>query len=78
MMHSSVKSFEKSNMMSKVTYDIKKPQFGRKIRSEVHLLMTLHINRSITKYFPIKAHMEIMDSSVKKLEEAEYDKQNWL
>ena len=61
-------------MMSKIAYDIKKLPFGRKIRSEVHLLMPLHINRSITKYFPIKTHMEMMDSSVKNLGEAEYDK----
>ena len=78
MMDSNVITFEKSKMMSKIAYDIKKPQFGRKIRSEVNLQIPLHINRSMTKYFPIKTYMEIMDSSVKNLGEAEYDKRNWL
>ena len=78
MIDSSVKTVEKSNMMSEIAHDIKKTQFGRKIRSEIHLLMPFHINRSITKYFSIKTHMETMNSGVKNLGEAEYDKQNWL
>ena len=65
-------------MISKIGYNIRKPKFGRKIRSEVHLLMPLHINRSITKYFPIKTHFKIMHSSVKNLRKVEHDEQNWL
>ena len=76
MIDSSVKTVEKSNVMSEIAYDIKKAQFGRKIGSEIHLLIPRNINQSITKYFSIKTHMEIMNSSVKNLGEAEYDKQN--
>ncbi len=43
----------------------------RKIRSEVYLLLPLYINRSITKKFPIKKLLGIMDSSVKSLGEVE-------
>ena len=65
-------------MTIEIAYDIKKPKFGRKIRSEVHLLMTLHINRSITKYFPIETLLKMIDSSVKSPGEFEYDYQNCL
>ena len=52
--------------------------FGGKIRSEVYLVLALYINRSVTKMFPIKTLSEMIDSSVRNLGEAEYNKQNWL
>ena len=42
------------------------------------LLLSLYINRSITKKFPIKTLLETIDSSVKSLGEVEYDNQNSL
>ena len=65
-------------MISKTDYSVKKPKFDRKIRSEVHLFLLLYINWSITKKFPIKILLEMMDSSVKSLGEVKYDKQNRL
>jgi len=62
-------------MTLKIAYDIKKPQLSRKTRSEVYLLLPLYINRSITKKFLIETIPEMMDSSVKNLGEAEYNKQ---
>jgi hypothetical protein len=35
-------------------------------------------NRSISKKFPIKTLLEMIDSSERSLGEVEYDKQNWL
>ena len=43
----------------------------RKIRSEVHHILSLHINRSITKIFPIETVVEKIDSSVRNLGEVE-------
>ena len=60
-------------MMSRTGYNIKKPSFGRKTRSEVYLLLTLYINRSVTKKFPIETLLEMRDTSVKKLGEVKYD-----
>ena len=65
-------------MIGKIVYNIKNPQLGRRIRSEGYLLLPLHINRSITKKFPIEILLEMIDSNIKNLGEAEYDKQNWL
>ena len=59
-------------MMSKIAYDIKKLPFGRKIRSEVNLLLALYINQSITKKFQTEKLLEMMDSSVRSLGEVEY------
>ena len=41
-------------------------------------LLSLYINRVITKKFPIKTFLEMIDSGLKILEEVEYDKQNSL
>jgi len=65
-------------MISKIVCNIKKQQLGRKISNEGYLLLLLHINRFITKDFPIGTLLEMIDSSVRSLEEVEYDKQNWL
>ncbi len=56
----------------------KKPKFDRKIWSEGHLLLSLFINRSLTKKFPTKRILKTVDSSVRNLGKVEYDKQNWL
>ena len=40
--------------------------------------MPLYIDHSVTKKFLIETLLEMMDSSVKNLGKAEYDKQNWL
>ena len=60
-------------MTLKIAYDIKKTQLSRKTRSEVYLVLPLHINRSITKKFLIETIPEMIDSSVKSLGEVEYD-----
>jgi hypothetical protein len=65
-------------MISKIVCNIKKQQLGRKIGNEGYLLLLLHIDRFITKTFPIGTLLEMIDSSVRSLEEVEYDKQNWL
>jgi hypothetical protein len=65
-------------MISKIVCNIKKQQLGRKIGNEGYLLLLLHINRSITKKFPIETLLEMIDSCVKSHGEVEYDKQNWL
>ena len=49
-------------MISKIVYNIKKPQFSRKIQSAGYLLLPLHINRFLTKKFPIKTLLEMIDS----------------
>ena len=61
-------------MKSKISYNIKKSEFGRKIQIEVYHLLPLCINHSITNYFPIETLLEITDSSIKNLGEVEYDK----
>ena len=58
-------------MISKISYNIKKTKFGRKIRNEVNLLLALYINQSITKKFPTEKRLEMMDSSVRSLGEVE-------
>ena len=58
-------------MISKISYNIKKTKFGRKIRNEVNLLLALYINQSITKKFPTEKLLEMMDSSVRSLGEVE-------
>ena len=40
--------------------------------------LPLYKNRLITKKFPIKTLLEMIDSGIKILEEVEYDKQNSL
>ncbi len=61
-------------MISKIGYDIRKSQLGRKIRSAGHPVLPLYENRSITKKFPTKDVSKTIDSSIKGLEEFEYDK----
>jgi len=65
-------------MISNMGYNVKKPKFGRKIRSEVNFLLLLYIYRSVTKTFPIKTLFETIGSSVKSLEKVEYGTQNCL
>ena len=65
-------------MTIKIDYNVKKSKLIRKIRSECHLLLSQYLNRSITKKFSIKELSEMIDSSVKSLEEVEYDNQNSL
>jgi len=60
-------------MTIKIAYNIKKLQLRRKTRSEVYLLLPLYINWSITKMFLIETISEMIDSSVKRLGEVEYD-----
>ena len=50
-------------MTIKIACDIKKPKFDRKIRSEVHHILSLHINRSVTKKFLIETLLEMTDST---------------
>ncbi len=69
---------EKSNVISKTDYNFRKPKFSRKIRSEFYLFLLLHINRSITKKFPIEILFEMMDSDIRSIGEGEYDNQNCL
>ena len=49
-------------MTIKTAYDIKIPKFGREIRSEVHHILSLHINRSVTKKFLIETLLKMTDS----------------
>jgi len=65
-------------MISNMGYNVKKPKFDRKIRSEVNFLLLLYIYRSVTKKFPIKILLKTIDSSVINLGEVEYDNQNYL
>ena len=60
-------------MISKIGYIIKKTRFGRKIRSEVYILLLLYINQSITKKFPIETLLKRIDYSVRNIGEVEYD-----
>jgi len=46
--------------------------FLRIFGAHVYLLLPLYINQSITKKFPIEILLEMMDYSVKSLEEVEY------
>ena len=59
-------------MTSKISYNIKKTKFGRKIQNEVNLLLALYINQSITKKFPTEKLLKMMDSSVRSLGEVEF------
>ena len=77
-MDSSVKTLGNSNMLSKIGYNITKTKFGRKIWSEIYLLLPLYINRPTKKKLPTKRILKTIDSSVRNLGEVEYDKQNWL
>jgi hypothetical protein len=63
-------------MTSKIVYNIKIHQLGRKTRSAGYLLLPLYKNRCITKKFPIKKVLEMMDSGIKNHAKVEYDKQN--
>ncbi len=63
-------------MISKVNCNIRKLQLGRKIRIEGYYLLLLYKNRSITKKFPIKTLLKMMDSSIENNEKVEYDKEN--
>ena len=65
-------------MISKIGYNIKKSQFGRKTRSEGHLHLSLFINRYIAKRFPTKRFLRTVDSNVRNAGEVEYGKQNRL
>ena len=69
---------EKSNMIRKTSYNIKKTEFSRRIRSEVYLFLALYTNRSITKKFSIETLLKTIDSSVRSHGEVEYNKQNCL
>jgi len=60
-------------MISKTVHNIRKPQFRRKIRSKAYLLVLQYINRSVTKNFPIKTLLEMIDSGIENVEEVEYD-----
>jgi len=65
-------------MTIKIACNVKNLKFGRKIRSEIHLLSSPDIKRSTTEKFPIKTHLEMIDSSVISYGEVEYDNQNCL
>jgi len=58
-------------MISKISCNIKKTKFGRKIQNEVNLLLALYINRSLTKNFPIEPLLKMIDYSVKNSGEVE-------
>ena len=45
---------------------------------ELFLMMTLEFSISTSEKFPIKTLLKMIDSSIKKPREAEYDKQNLL
>ncbi len=65
-------------MTIKIVYDVKEPQFDRKIRNDGNLLLPLYINWSITKKFLIETFLKMIDSSIKNLGKLEYDEQNCL
>jgi len=65
-------------MLSKIGYNFTKTKFGRKIWSEVYLLLLLYINRPTTKKLLTKRILKTIDFSVRNLGEVEYDKPNWL
>ena len=58
-------------MISKIVYNIKKPQFSQKIQIAGYLLLPMYINRPITKKIPIETLLEMIDSSIKNLGELE-------
>ncbi len=60
-------------MISKTDYNVKEPKLGRKNRSVANVLLPLYINWPITKNFSVKILSEMIDSSIKNLEEVEYD-----
>ncbi len=60
-------------MIIEIVYNIKHPQFRRKIRSEAYLLVPLFINRSVTKNFLIKTLLKLIDSSIINFGDVEYD-----
>jgi len=53
-------------------------KFRQIIQSEVYFLLLLRMNRSITNKFPIETLLEMIDSSIKNLGKAEYDRHNRL
>ena len=65
-------------MISRADYNIKKTKFRQIIQSEVYFLLLLRMNRSITKKFPIETLLEMIDSSIRNLGKAEYDRYNRL
>ncbi len=73
MIDSDIKNLGNVEYDNKNCLQIKNSQFRRKIRSEVYLLVPLYINRSITKNFPIKTLLKLIDSSIKNLGDVEYD-----
>jgi hypothetical protein len=65
-------------MIIRIVYNIKNPQFHRKIQSEANLLVPQYINRSVTKNFLIETLSKMIHSSTINLGDVEYDKQNGL
>ena len=65
-------------MISETGYNVKKIKFCRKIRSEVHHLLPLYINRLTTKKLPTKRILKTIDSSVKNFGEVKYENQKCL
>ena len=59
-------------MISKISCNIKKIKFGRKIQNEVNLLLALYVNQSITKKFPTEKLLEMIGSSVRSLGKVEF------
>ncbi len=78
MMDSSIKNHGEVEYDKQNCLQLEKIHFGRKIWNEGYLLLPLYKNLSITKKFPIKTFLEMMDSSIKNHGEVEYDKQNYL
>ena len=68
---------EKSNMTIKTAYDIKEIQFDRnfEVMFTLYCHLPQYINRSTTKYFPIETIPETTYSTIRNLEEVEYDTQ---
>ena len=71
MVDSSVKSHGEAEYDIQICLRYQEIQVWSKFRSEVYLFLLLYINRSITKKFPTKKLLEMMDSSVKNLGEVE-------
>jgi hypothetical protein len=77
-MDSSTKNLGEVEYEKKYCLQREKIQSGRKIRSDGYLQLPLFKNRSITKKFPIKTFLKMMDSSIENHGKVEYDKQNCL
>ena len=71
MMDSSVKSHGEAEYDIQICLRYQEIQVWPKFRSEVYLFLLLYINRSITKKFPSKKLLEMMNSSVRNLGEVE-------